>query len=83
VQPACRPDPLGIRGDRVGWEPPTAIAIAAIASGRDRDRDRAPDAPVGARQSPSLNLAETCEPSQNGLFDDCPQRHSVTRLRTS
>src|SRR6266404_5728032 len=30
-----------------------------------------------------LKPIETCMPSQKGLFFDAPQRHSVTRLRTS
>ena len=31
----------------------------------------------------SLNLIAAWVPSQNGLFCDAPQRHSVTRFRTS
>ena len=31
----------------------------------------------------TANLTEACVPSQKGLFFDWPQRHSVTRLRTS
>jgi len=34
-------------------------------------------------QFASLKPDETCEPSQNGLLPDAPQRHSVTRFRTS
>ena len=30
----------------------------------------------------SANPTAACEPSQNGLFDDAPHRHSTTRLRT-
>ena len=35
------------------------------------------------RRYASLNFTCAWVPSQNGLFCDCPQRHSVTRLRTS
>ena len=34
-------------------------------------------------QSVSANLTAACEPSQKGLFFEAPQRHKVTRVRTS
>src|SRR5439155_1186300 len=37
----------------------------------------------GACSAQARNPTVTCEPSQNGLFFDAPQRHSVMRLRTS
>ena len=37
----------------------------------------------GRLGSPSRNLNDACVPSQKGLFEECPQRHKVTRLRIS
>ena len=35
----------------------------------------------GSGAIPSLNLIAACDPSQNGLFFEAPQRHRVTRLQ--
>ena len=37
----------------------------------------------GAPGNPSSKCTEACAPSQKGLLDERPQRHSVARLRTS
>ena len=39
--------------------------------------------PVAFSQVLPLKRVDACEPSQNGLLLDAPQRHNVTRLRTS
>ena len=38
---------------------------------------------VSAKGIPSLNSIDACVPSQNGLLEDCPHRHKVTRFLIS
>ena len=63
--------------------PPCAVFENVRSTGRQKEGQYSSPFGSGRLGSPSRNLNDACVPSQKGLFEECPQRHKVTRLRIS